>query len=235
MSSVLSLMFVIALSSQIVVAAGPTPVLANFPALGIKSIMVSVPKGRISITSSRTQKDISVNIIESNKIYSDNKKCIKTVGLENAQLNVKIASENILFEKADCNYDVMIITPFAQTFDMDISSGSALIMIKDVNGILNLKTATGTVSVEGDIVKNISAKSATGNMNFGFKTCSGRADLDFISATGKTSLNLPTSCKIRVDYKSATGKLFNALGETEDYQVLINAKSASGDFSIGKK
>ena len=231
MSLLLSLIF----STQTLFAADAAPAPVTFPALGIKSLIVSVPKGRISLTSSKTQKDITVNIIESNKVYSDNKKCVKTVGLENTQLKVKIASENILFEKADCNYDVMIITPAAQNFDMDITSGSALIMIKDVNGALNLKTATGTVSVEGDVVKNISAKSATGNMNFGFKTCSGRADLDFISATGKTILNLPAACKIRVDYKSATGKLFNALGETEDYQVLITAKSASGDFNIGKK
>jgi hypothetical protein len=71
-------------------------------------------------------------------------------------------------------------------------------------------------------------------MNFNYKTCSGRADIDFLSATGKTVLKLPTTCKIRVDYKSAAGKLFNEVGESEDYQVFINAKSASGDFSIKK-
>ena len=129
----------------------------------------------------------------------------------------------------------MIVVPATQSFDMDITSGSALITIKDVAGNINLKTATGSVSVEGDVVKNISAKTATGAMSFSYKTCSGRADLDFISATGKAVVNLPASCKIRVDYKSATGKLFNALGESEDFQVLINAKSASGDLSIGKK
>lgn len=231
MSLFLSLLF----SAHTLMAANSAPAPVTFPAQGVKSLLVSVPKGRVSLSSSKTQKDISVNIIESNKVYSDNKKCVKTVGLENTQLNVKIASENILFEKADCNFDVMIVVPASQNFDMDLTSGSALIMIKDVSGVLNLKTATGTVSVEGDVVKNISAKSATGSMNFGFKTCSGRADLDFISATGKTTLNLPASCKIRVDYKSAAGKLFNALGETEDYQVLITAKSASGDFTISKR
>lgn len=231
MSLFLSLIF----SAHTLMAADATSAPVTFPAQGVKSLLVSVPKGRVSLSSSKTQKDITVKIIESNKIYSDNKKCVKTVGLENTQLNVKIASENILFEKADCNYDVMIVVPATQNFDMDITSGSALIMIKDVGGALNLKTATGTVSVEGDVVKNISAKSATGAMNFGYKTCSGRADLDFISATGKTTINLPAACKIRVDYKSAAGKLFNALGESEDYQVMINAKSASGDFSIGKR
>ena len=223
----LSIMFSFSLK-----AADIAPV--TFPAQGIKSLVVSVPKGRISISSSKTQKDISVNVIESNKIYVDSKKCAKSIGLENTQLVVKVSSENILFEKADCNYDVMIVVPVAQGFDMDISSGSALVIVKNVNGAINLKTATGSVSVEGDVVKNITAKTATGNMSFSYKTCQGRADLDFLSATGKMTLNLPSICKIRVDYKSAAGKLFNALGETQDYQVLINAKSASGDLSIGK-
>ena len=229
MSLVLSLIF-----SAVNLMADTTATPLSFPANGIRTVMVSVPKGRISIASSKTQKDISVNVIESNKIYKDNKKCIKSIGIENTQLNVKVTSENILFEKAECNYDVMIVVPGAQSFDMDISSGSALIMVKNVNGNINLKTATGSVSVDGDVIKNISAKSATGAMTFSYKTCSGRADLDLMSATGKMTLNLPAVCKIRVDYKSATGKLFNALGETEDYQVLINAKSASGDFTIGK-
>ncbi|MBC7714240.1 MAG: DUF4097 family beta strand repeat protein [Rhizobacter sp.] len=227
MSLILSLIFSLSLK-----AADSAPL--TFPANGVKSILVSVPKGRISLSSSKTQKDISVNIIESNKVYSDNKKCVKSIGLENTQLNVKISSENILFEKADCNYDVMIVVPIAQSYDMDISSGSALVTVRNVTGAVNLKTATGSVSVEGDVVKNITAKSATGNMSFSYKTCSGRADLDMMSATGKMNVNLPATCKIRVDYKSATGKLFNALGETQDYQVMINSKSASGDFTIGK-
>jgi hypothetical protein len=72
-------------------------------------------------------------------------------------------------------------------------------------------------------------------MSFKYRTCSGRADLDILSATGKVTMKLPATCKIRVEYTSATGKLFNAIGESEDYQVKINAKSASGDFSISKQ
>ena len=184
------------------------------------------------MTSLKGQKDITVSVVGPKT--NDEKKCIKSVGLENSQVVVKISSENILFEKADCDYDITIVTPITQNFDLDLSSGSAAISVKDINGAINLKTATGSVDVSGDVLKNITAKTATGPMNFTYKTCSGRADLDFLSATGKTVLKIPGSCKIRVDYKSATGKLFNAVGESEDYQVFINAKSASADFSIGK-
>jgi len=225
----LLLTFILSLSSQYALAADAP---LSFPAAGVKSVKISLPKGKISISSSKNQKDISVSVIGPKK--DDGKKCIKSVGLENSEFFVKISSENILFEKADCDYDVTIVTPLTATYDMDISSGSAEVIIKDLNGAINLKTATGDVFVSGDVLKNVTAKTATGALNFSYKTCNARADIDFMSATGKAILKLPASCKIRVDYKSATGKLFNAIGESSDYQVLINAKSASGDFTINK-
>jgi DUF4097 and DUF4098 domain-containing protein YvlB len=229
MSLILSSLFFLATSLVSNTQAAPTV----FPVAGVKSISVSLPKGKVLISSSKTQKDISVNIVGPK--VTDDKKCTKTVGLENAQLFVKVSSENMIFEKADCDFDITIVTPMAQFFDMDISSGSATVFVKDVNGAINLKTATGLVDIEGDVLKNIDAKTATGNMNFRYKTCSGRADLDILSATGKVAMKLPAACKIRVEYTSATGKLFNAIGESEDYQIKINAKSASGDFSITKQ
>lgn len=228
MSLVLSI--ILALVSPMAIANVTNPL--SFPANGIKSLSVSVPKGKIVLVTSKSQKDISVHVVENNAKAGS--KCVKSIGLENSQLNVKISSENILFEKADCNYDVTVTTPASQNFDMDISSGSAVVSIKDVSGSLNIKTATGPVTVNGDVLKNISAKTATGSMSFTYKACGQRADLDFMSATGKTTLAIPATCKIRVDYTSATGKLFNAIGETEDYQVFINGKSASGDLSIVK-
>jgi hypothetical protein len=45
-------------------------------------------------------------------------------------------------------------------------------------------------------------------------------------------LFLPKNCALRVDFKSATGKLFNSIGESKDFLLKINGKSASGDLSI---
>lgn len=226
----LLLTFFLSLTSSVLADVASTPV--TFPARGVKTLAVSVPKGKISISSSKNQKDISVAVAGPKSV--DGKKCIKSIGVENFEFFVKISSENILFEKADCDFDITIVTPATMSLDIDVSSGSAQVIVKDLNGVINIKTATGDVFVEGDVLKNVSAKTATGALNFSFKACSGRADVDFISATGKTVLKLPASCKIRVDYKSATGKLFNAIGESQDYQVLINAKSASGDFTVNK-
>lgn len=228
----MSLLLNLILISSTNLFADVTTAPVTFPAAGVKSISLSVPKGKMVVKSVKGQKDISVTVVGPKK--DDGKKCIKSVGLENSQFFVKISSENILFEKADCDFDVNVTLPQSMTFDMDVTSGSATVAIADLNGNIDLKTATGEVNVSGDVLKNITAKTATGAMNFAYKTCSGRADVDFMSATGKSTIKLPASCKIRVDYKSATGKLFNAIGESKDYQVLINAKSASGDFTVNK-
>lgn len=228
MSLLISL--ILSLSSNVFADVTVAPL--TFPAAGVRTVNISVPKGKITISGSKNQKDISVTVVGPKK--DDGKKCIKSVGLENAEFFVKISSENILFEKADCDFDVTVVMPLSASFDMDISSGSAQVMIKDLNGAINLRTATGDVFVQGDVLKNVTAKTATGALNFSYKTCNSRADIDFMSATGKASLKLPANCKIRVDYKSATGKLFNAIGESKDYQVLINAKSASGDLVVNK-
>lgn len=206
----------------------------TFPSAGVKSIVVSLPKGKVSVTSAKNQKDFSLKVVELNSSTDKNKKCTKQMGIENSQFVVKISSENILFEKADCQYEIALVVPAAEMFDLDLSSGSASLLVKDIQGALNLKTATGVVTVEGGALKNINAKTATGDMSFQYKSCPSRADLDFISATGKMTLFIPGQCKIRVDYKSAAGKLFNGIGESEDYQVLISAKSASGDLIIKK-
>jgi hypothetical protein len=209
----MSLLLTLILSFSTILKADVAIAPLTFPAAGVKTVNISVPKGKITVSRSKNQKDISVTVVGPKK--DDGKKCIKSVGLENSEFFVKISSENILFEKADCDFDVTIVTPLTSTYDFDVSSGSAQVVIKDLNGTINLKTATGALM-------------------FSYKTCNSRADIDFMSATGKTTLKLPASCKIRVDYKSATGKLFNAIGESKDYQVLINAKSASGDFTVNK-
>jgi hypothetical protein len=221
-------------SSGFEVLAADSKGLSTFKVAGIKGMTLSVPKGRISVTSSLTQKDITVNVIEPSKKYNDNKKCHKVIGLDGSNFVVKVSSENILFEKADCDYDIVIVAPAAVNFDLDINSGSAMVIVKDMTGNLNIKAGTGSVIVDGDVLKNIDVKSATGPIEFSYKKCLNRADLNFLSVTSKITLELPEDCKVRVDHKSATGKLFNALGDSEDYLVLVTAKSASGDFTIKK-
>jgi hypothetical protein len=130
----------------------------TFPVNDVKSISVSLPKGKVSITSSKTQKDVSITVVGPKTPETKDKKCIQSVGLENAQAFVKISSENILFEKADCEYEVAIVTPVTKNFDLDLATGSAYVLVKDVNGAINLKTATGDVNVNGDVLKKYHGK-----------------------------------------------------------------------------
>lgn len=220
--------FILALSQS--AFAQPAPV--NFPSAGIKKIEVSVPKGSISVTNSKTQKDISVAVKRKN--VNDEKKCIQTVEIQDTTLVVKVASENKLFNKSDCDYVVSVVVPAAHNVSLDVSTGTASVMVKDINGAMNITTGTGNVKVLSDVLRDINIKTGTGALDLHYKTCSGRADIDIISGTAKTMIELPESCKIRVDYTSGVGKLFNGIGESETFDVKIKATTGSGDLSIVK-
>lgn len=209
---------------------------ASFPAAGIKKLSVAVPLGKISLSTSKTQKDVSVSLqaIGASKNPDPKRKCIETIELQDSNLVVKVASENVIFEKAKCEYAATVIVPASHGLELDISTGSAGIDVKDINGAMNIASGTGNVYVSTDVLKDVNVKTGTGVLDFKFKTCSGRADVEFMSGTGNSVIELPENCKIRVDFTSAAGKLFNAIGEAEDYQVKIKVKSASGDLRVLK-
>lgn len=218
-----------------ILIAFPTLSLASdtreFDAAKVKKLEISNPKGEILVTISKNNlKKIFVTI---EKIKFD-KQCRFNISESSDTLSVKVDAENALFDKVNCVTKLRIEVPNS-LFSFDASSGSASITFIDVLGTINFKTATGTVSIKGEVLKNIDGKTATGNVSLNFKKCLGRADIDLVSATGDAEVVLPTNCKIKVTHKSATGDLFNELGESEDYQVTIVSKSAGGSLKVKKQ
>lgn len=202
-----------------------------FPATGIKKIKISTTKGSVFITThSLTDKSIRTSV---EKIRFD-EKCQDVRVMNGTTLELSIESPNKLFNTAHCEGKLLVEVPAQTFFEVDVSTGSAEINVEKVNGHFDLQTATGNISINGETLKNLTVKTATGNMRAGFKKCEGRSDIHLMSATGDMALDLPGHCRIRVSHKSATGDLFNELGESEDYQVLISSKSASGQLTIKK-
>lgn len=202
----------------------------EFDATKIKKLEISNPKGDILVqASSSNSKKIIVSV---EKIQFD-KQCRFNIGQSIATLSVKVDQENSIFDKVNCVTKLKVEVP-NQLIDIDVSSGTAGISLVNTTGNINFRTATGAVDIKGDILKNIEGKTATGNMRLSFNKCPSRADIDLVTATGDAEILLATNCKIKVSHKSATGELFNELGESEDYQVKIISKSAGGSLKIKK-
>ncbi len=201
----------------------------EFQAEGIKKIEITNPKGEIIISSNKNSKKIIVSI---EKVQFD-KECKFNLSSKLDTMMAKVEHENSFFDKANCVAILKVEVP-AKSFDYDVTSGSGTIKMNDVDGKIDFKTATGVVEISGESLKNIEGKTATGNMRLTFNRCPTRADINLASATGDAEINLPIQCKIRVSHKSATGSLFNELGESEEYQVMISSKSAGGNLKIKK-
>lgn len=201
----------------------------EFDVAGIKKLEVSNPKGEILVVTSVNSKKIIVTI---DKIQFD-KKCQFNLSNIMGTIKASVEHENALFGKTNCISKLKIEIP-DKMIDIDVSSGTSSIKLVNTQGKVDFSTATGPVEISGDTLKNIEGKTATSNICISYNKCPARADINLVTATGDSEIYLPSNCKIRVSHKSATGELFNELGESEDFQVHISSKSAGGSLKIKK-
>jgi hypothetical protein len=224
MKSSLALLFFFAFST--IASAESTK---TFTINDLSKLKVSLTKGRLLITTT-TEKNIKTTV---EKIKFD-EQCQDVREMNGSTLEITVGQPSNFFSQAKCEASLKIEIPVGTNLEYELSSGAAEISIEKMSGNFGIKTASGNVLISGDVLKNLSVTTASGNVSALFKKCEGRADLDFLSAGGDVDLELPSTCKIRVSHKSATGDLFNEIGETNDYQVMIKSKSASGNLSITK-
>lgn len=202
----------------------------TFPAAGITKIRVSNAKGHLIINGGSQDKMFRSTV---EKIKFD-EKCTETRTVNGETLEIIIGSGNKIFNTAHCEAKVTLDIPANTFLEYNLASGTGGITATNILGHLDITSSTGNILVKGDVLKNLDITTATGNISGQFKKCEGRSDVDFISASGDVTLELPASCKIRVSHKSATGELYNELGESADYQVMITGKSASGSLNVKK-
>lgn len=201
----------------------------EFDAAQTKKLEIKNPKGEVTIIGNKSAKKVLVSI---EKIQFD-QKCKFHTELVAGLLKVSVEHESGLFEKANCVSKIKIEAP-ATISEVEVSTGSGHIKMLAMDSAVDFKTATGNVEIKADTLKGVAGKTATGVINLTYANCPKRADIDLISATGDAEIHLGSNCKIRVTHKSATGELFNEMGDSEEYQVLVNMKSASGNLKIKK-
>jgi DUF4097 and DUF4098 domain-containing protein YvlB len=114
-----------------------------------------------------------------------------------------------------------------------VSTSISSTNIDGVSGNIDFKSATGSLYAS-KLEANLNATTATGDITLKYHKCPKRADIDLLTASSDAEVTMPADCKIKVSYKSAAGELFNELGDSNDYKVLIKSKSASGNLKIKK-
>lgn len=227
MKSSFALFFCLAFYSHSSLAAAEST--KTFPTNEITKLKVEMGQGRLHIT---TSSDSSIKTsLEKIKFDTD---CQDLRAVNGSTLEITIGQPNNFFSQSKCDAALKIEVPAGLNLEYEISAGKTEITVEKVTGHFGIKNGAGNVLLSAETLKNYSVRTTSGNVSGVFKKCEGRADLDFLTAGGDVDLELPATCKIRVQYRSATGDLFNEIGETNDYQVMIKSKSASGNLSITK-
>lgn len=199
----------------------------EFDAKNIKKIEIESPKGEIKVTTSSSSK-IKVDV---NKLKFD-PKCRMAFTEEGSTLKIIIDQENMIFDKANCVTKVTVNS--SKNVDLKITTGTADTKVDGVEGEIDFKSATGKFE-GGGLQNNFSATTATGHIALKYAQCNKRADVEILTASSDTELKLPSHCKIKVSHKSAAGDLFNEIGESNDYNLMIKVRSASGSLKILKE
>jgi hypothetical protein len=198
----------------------------EYNAKEFKLIQIENPKGEINVIS-KAEPKIKINI---EKIQFDPKCNLKFID-EGTTLKIIIDQENMIFDKATCISKMNITAP--KEMELKISTGTAPTKVDNFTSSINFKSATGDFTGL-NMSSHFSGTTATGAINLKYNKCPERADIDLISASSDAEIIFPSPCKIKVSHKSATGELFNEMGESSDYKVLIKSKSASGNLKILK-
>lgn len=202
---------------------------SEYEASSVKKIEIKNPKGEVVVTGVKGAKKIAVSFEK----VQFNPKCRFQEAQASDLLSLTVTQESALFEKANCVGKIHITVP-QNLPEVEVSTSIGFIKFAGVDSAIDFKTATGMVEIEGGALKSVTGKTATGKISVRYQSCPKRADIDLVTATGDADIALGTGCKIRVNHKSATGELFNELGDSEDFQVLVSMKSASGNLKVKK-
>lgn len=198
----------------------------EYDAKNFKMIQVENPKGEISFIAKNNNK-VKINV---EKIKFD-PKCKMTFSEDGTKIKVVIDQENMLFDKANCVTKILIEAP--KELGVKISTGNSITKVDGFNSAIDFKSATG--SFKGlNLQSHFSGTTATGAINLKYSKCPERADIDILTASSDAEIQFPVPCKIKVSHKSAAGELYNEIGESSDYKIMINVKSASGNLRILK-
>lgn len=216
----------------------------TIPSFHIKKLEISNPKGRITVNPLKNGQP-TITIVK--KKFTDKCKIETQSSDESAYYKIEYSS---IFERTECVTDMLVEIP--EGISLEISTGDAETQINTSLKDLNFSSASANLTAFSDIknfegktasgsveIKNISGnanfKTASGNLILNYQSCDSRIDIENYSASGDMIIAFPPKCKIKNQFKSVGGSIYNELGDSEDNLVLITFRSAGGDLKIKKR
>jgi len=218
------------------------PVIHEFDAKGLSSLVVENPSGTIQISAM----DGSKAKVSATKVKFG-EKCSMIIEKDgNSVLTVKVKNKSLLGgEDCQVNFDVRV----PKAINLDVKNGSGAVAIHGISGALDFKNGSGDLSADGTfnklnamtgsgsltikgLVSGGELKSGSGNLSLSFKDKKLSGELNLVTGSGSVTLQFLKGTQIRTQATIGSGELKNQLGETPNAPFSVNAVVGSGNLEI---
>jgi len=150
-------------------------------------------------------------------------------------------------QKVECSLNLTLQIP--QDISLRVKSGSGNIVIKKINGPIDLETGSGNSSLT-DLAGPITAESGSGNLhliNLGgnamIRSGSGdiqvsyareskRGNVNVDSGSGDVKIDLPSDALVKAQLKTGSGEISNDFNTTNRPTFQVKVKTGSGTIAL---
>jgi len=207
-----------------------TPFKKSFDATKIKYLKVNA--GSQDITISGNEDKTSSVVLDPRRGYNENK-CDYRAELQGDTLYIKIEQKTSWHHFSSCNADLDIKVPKTTVVDSKVGSGN--IKINNINNDLDFSAGSGDISVNLVGSTKIKGHTGSGSIDLLLKPVTGKnIVVDIKTGSGDMTVKLPKNSSVRVNHLHGSGVTHNEFGDSNNPNVMINAKSGSGDCYIKK-
>lgn len=127
----------------------------------------------------------------------------------------------------DCEINLDFEVP--TNAQLEITTGSGLTEIADVDGPIQFRSGSGLVKVDSASRK---VKGGTGSGSIEFLAKALKSDIELNSGSGSILLKLPKDAKPAVRFESGSGQMANDFAPQKRGRVKVSVRTGSGDLSV---
>lgn len=135
--------------------------------------------------------------------------------------------------------------------ELTLDNGTGSVRVKDVSGTLTARTGTGDISGEArseevtaltgsgavklsKLTGSAEAKTGSGDVSLTWSKIPEKGTADVMTGSGGIALIFPEGSKLTAKSYTASGKVFNEIGDSEHAKFSVSLLSGSGNVSIRK-
>lgn len=116
---------------------------------------------------------------------------------------------------------------------LDVRTGSGSVNVAGAIGNVDLDSGSGDIEMSG-LHGDSQINTGSGDVTLTYKAAPKKGRVKLKTGSGDATILLPATTKLLTKVKTASGTVFNEIGDSSDASFVISMKSGSGNFKLKK-